>query len=148
MITGTIREILQHKGQQFWSVRPQQTVFEAIAMLADKNIGALPVLDGDTLVGIISERDYTRKVALKGRSSKETLVRDIISSPVISVTPIASVDECMRIMTHHRIRHLPVLENGKVIGIISIGDLVNWIINIQSQTIDQLQDYIAGKYPG
>jgi CBS domain-containing protein len=147
MITGTIREILQNKGKQFWSIGPDETVYDAISLLAEKNVGALPVLEGDKLVGIISERDYTRKIALAGRSSKETRVREIISSPVISVTPAASVDECMRIMTHHRIRHLPVLENGKMVGIISIGDLVNWIINIQSQTIDQLQNYITGQYP-
>jgi len=148
MIIGTIREILQHKGKQIWSIGPEATVYDAIALMAEKNVGALPVMEGDKLVGILSERDYSRKIILMGRSSKETRVCEIISYPVISVTPAASVDECMRIMTHHRIRHLPVLESGKMAGIVSIGDLVNWIINIQSQTIEQLQNYITGQYPG
>lgn len=148
MITGTIREILQHKGKQIWFIRPNATVFEAIHLMAEKNVGALPVLEGDKLVGILSERDYTRKIALLGRSSKETAVREIVSSPVISVTPAHTVDECMRLMTNHRIRHLPVLEGEQMAGIVSIGDLVNWIINAQSMTINQLENYITGQYPG
>ncbi len=148
MITGTIREILQQKGKQIFSINHDASVFDAISLMAEKNVGALPVVDGDKLVGIMSERDYTRKIILMGRSSKETLVREIISYPVISVNPAASVDECMRIMTKHRIRHLPVLEGDKMVGIISIGDLVNWIITVQNMTINHLQNYIAGQYPG
>ncbi len=148
MITGTIREILQHKGKQIWSISPDVTVYEAVRVMADKNVGALPVMSGEKLVGIISERDYTRKIILMGRTSKDTLVKEIISSPVISVTPSHTVEDCMRLMTNHRIRHLPVLEGDRVAGIVSIGDLVNWIITVQNMTISQLQSYIAGQYPG
>jgi CBS domain-containing protein len=147
-ISGTIDSILHQKGARIWSVAPEATVFEAIALMAHKNIGALLVMKGDKLAGIISERDYTRKVALKGKSSKLTAVREIISSPVISVSPGASVEECMRIMTDHRVRHLPVLDGEKVIGVVSIGDLVNWTINAQHVALSQMEDYITGKYPG
>lgn len=146
--TGTIGDILRHKGHQVWTIEPEATVFEAIQRLADKNVGALLVMDGDRLVGIFSERDYTRKVALRGRSSKETRVREILSDRVIYVSPQHSVEDGLRLMTEHRIRHLPVLESQKVVGIVSIGDLVNWVINQQSQTIRQLETYIAGGYPG
>lgn len=146
--TGTIGDILRHKGHQVWTIEPDATVFEAIQRLADKNVGALLVMDGDRLVGIFSERDYTRKVALRGRSSKETRVREILSDRVICVSPQHSVEDGLRLMTEHRIRHLPVLENQKVVGIVSIGDLVNWVINQQSETIRQLETYIAGGYPG
>ena len=143
---GHIREILTHKGGATWSIAPEAMVLEAIQMMADKNVGALLVIKDGKLVGILSERDYTRKVALKGRSSKETAVRDIVSGRVIHVTPDHSVDECMRLMTEHRIRHLPVLDGEKIAGVISIGDLVNWIITVQSSTIHQLETYITG-YP-
>jgi len=145
--TGTIADVLKHKGHQVWSVSPDVTVFEAIQKLAEKNVGALLVMDGDRLVGIFSERDYTRKVALRGRSSKETKVREILSERVICATPQHSVEDGLRLMTEHRIRHLPVVENHKVGGIVSIGDLVNWVINQQSQTIKQLESYITGGYP-
>jgi CBS domain-containing protein len=146
MITsGTIGTVLHHKGSRVWTVTPGQTVFEAIRMLAEKNIGALPVVDGDKLVGMFSERDYTRKVALEGKTSQKTLVREIISKDVISVTPANTVEECMRVMTENRIRHLPVLESGKIVGLISIGDMVNWIISAQSATIDQMESYLAGR---
>ena len=112
--------------------------------MADKNIGALLVTQNDQLVGIISERDYTRKVMLKGRSSKDTPVRDILSGHVIHVTPDHTVDDCLRLMTEHRVRHLPVLDGQKIAGVISIGDLVNWIISAQSSTIHQLETYITG----
>ncbi len=141
---GAISEILNHKGRATWTVSPDATVFEAIQMMAEKNIGALLVMDKDRLVGIISERDYTRKVALKGKSSKETPVRDILSGKVFNVTPNHSVEECLRLMTEHRVRHLPVLEADKVVGVISIGDLVNWVITAQSSTIHQLETYIGG----
>ena len=122
-------------------------VFDAIQLMADKNIGALLVKEGDKLVGILTERDYTRKIALKGKSSKQTAVREILSGEVIHVTPEHTVEECMRLMTDHRVRHLPVLEGDKIAGVVSIGDLVNWIISAQSHTINQLQTYISG-YPG
>jgi CBS domain-containing protein len=148
MMTGTIREILQYKGKQIWSISPAATVYDAIALMSEKNVGALPVMDTGKLVGIISERDYSRKIILMGRSSRGTRVEEILSSELITVTPTHTVDECMRLMTHHRIRHLPVLEGDQMVGMISIGDLVNWIINVQRMTIDQLQNYISGQYPG
>ncbi|MGH7973286.1 MAG: CBS domain-containing protein [Limisphaerales bacterium] len=143
---GTIGEILTTKGSTVWTVSPETMVFDAIQMMADKNIGALLVTEGEKLLGIISERDYTRKVALKGKSSKQTAVREIISGQVIHVGPEHTVEECLRLMTDHRIRHLPVLEGDRIVGIISIGDLVNWIISAQHSTIQQLQTYISG-YP-
>jgi CBS domain-containing protein len=146
--TGTIRDVLKHKGHQVWTIAPDATVFEAIEKLAEKNVGALLVMEGDQLVGIFSERDYTRKVALRGRSSKDTRVREILSDRVICVTPEHSVEDGLRLMTEHRIRHLPVVENQKVVGIVSIGDLVNWVINQQSATIRHLETYITGGYPG
>ncbi len=142
--TGHIRDILGTKGGAVWSVPPEATVFEAIQLMAGKNVGALLVTQGDKLVGIVTERDYSRKVILKGRSSKDTPVRDVLSGQVIHVTPDHSVDECMRLMTEHRVRHLPVLEGGKIVGVVSIGDLVNWIISAQSSTIHQLETYITG----
>lgn len=141
---GTISEILSHKGRNAWAIGPEATVFEAIQMMAEKNVGALLVTEGNRLVGIISERDYTRKVALKGKSSKQTAVREILSGKVIYVHPEQTVEECMRLMTDHRIRHLPVLKGEEIVGVVSIGDLVNWIISAQSTTIQQLQTYIAG----
>jgi CBS domain-containing protein len=143
---GTINEILSQKGATVWTVQPDATVFEAIQMMADKNVGALLVIDKEKLLGIISERDYTRKVALKGKSSKETKVREILSPKVVHATPGHSVEQCMRMMTEHRVRHLPVLDGGKIAGVISIGDLVNWIISTQTTTISQLETYISG-YP-
>ena len=142
--SGSISEILDHKGNAVWMVSPDNTVFEAIQLMAEKNIGALLVTERDRLIGIVSERDYTRKVALKGKTSKDLKVRDIISNEVLSVTPQHTVEECMRLMTEKRVRHLPVLENDRILGIVSIGDLVNWIIGAQSSTIHQLETYISG----
>jgi CBS domain-containing protein len=147
-ITGTADAILQAKGHAIHAVPPGTTVFEAIQHLADKNVGALLVMDGPRLLGIFSERDYTRKIALQGRHSRDTLVGEIISTEVISTTPQTTVTECMRLMTEHRVRHLPVLDGGRVIGVLSIGDLVNWIITAQSATISHLESYISGGYPG
>ena len=141
-----ISEILSQKGGVVWSVPPDATVLEAIQLMADKNVGALLVTKDNNLVGIISERDYTRKVVLKGRSSKDTPVREIISGKIISVNPDHSVDECMRLMTEHRIRHLPVVQGTRILGVISIGDLVNSIISHQTSAIQQLETYITG-YP-
>ena len=143
---GIISEILGHKGDNVWSISPDATVFAALQMMADKNVGALLVTERGKLVGIITERDYSRKIALKGRSSKETAVREILSGNVIHVTPAHSVEDCMRLMTEHRVRHLPVLEDERIVGVVSIGDLVNWIISAQTTTIHQLQTYIGG-YP-
>src|SRR6266478_434991 len=133
--TGSVSEVLNTKGATVWAISPNATVYEAIQMMADKNIGALLVVENGRLVGIMSERDYTRKVALKGKSSRETPVKEILSGKLIHVTPSHSVEECMRLMTDHRVRHLPVMEGERVLGIISIGDLVNWIISAQTSTI-------------
>lgn len=139
-----ISDILSHKGHNVWSIPPETIVFDAIKMMADKNVGALLVTKDGKLAGILSERDYTRNVVLKGRSSKETTVREIISGRVISVTPDHTVEECMRLMTEHRIRHLPVLQGHQILGVISIGDLVNSIISSQNSAIQQLETYITG----
>ena len=146
-VIDTISAVLHNKGNAVWFVAPGATVYEALQVMADKNTGALLVMQDDKLLGMISERDYTRKVILQGKSSKQTLVREIMTSPVITVGPEHRVDDCMRLMTDNRIRHLPVVQGEKVLGVISIGDLVNWIISAQEATIDQLENYITGKYP-
>jgi len=144
----TIDSVLKLKGRQVWSVAPTATVFEAIRAMSNKGVGALLVMSDGKLDGIVSERDYARKVILRDRSSKVTQVREIMTSSVLTVTPEERVEECMRLMTEHRIRHLPVLAGDGVVGIVSIGDLVSWIINAQEETIGHLEGYIAGKYPG
>jgi len=146
-IAGSVGAILAHKGPVVWSIAPDATVFEAIELMADKNVGALPVVENGELVGIISERDYTRKVILKGKSSKETPVRDIMTLELVTADPGDSVSECMHVMTDKRVRHLPVLEGTKMVGLISIGDLVRRIISAQTATIDNLEKYITGDYP-
>jgi CBS domain-containing protein len=147
-LKDSVELILKSKGPQVYSIAADATVFEALAQLADKNIGALVVMNGSELAGMFSERDYARKVILKDRSSKEMVVREIMSSPVVTVGLKTPVDECMYLMTAHRFRHLPVVEAGTVVGVLSIGDLVNWIISAQDFALHQLEDYIAGKYPG
>jgi CBS domain-containing protein len=144
--SGHIRDILGHKGGTVWSVSPDATVFQAIQVMADKNIGALLVIKEGKLLGTITERDYTRKVALKGRASKDTSVHEILSDVMIRVSPDHTVEDCMRLMTEHRVRHLPVLDGDRILGVISIGDLVNRIISVQHSTIHQLETYITG-YP-
>ena len=144
----TLDSVLRFKGRQVWSVAPTATVYEAIARMSEKSVGALLVLAEGRLAGIISERDYARKVILKDRSSKETQVWEIMTDRVFTASPDNTVEECMRSMTEHRIRHLPVLDGEKVIGIVSIGDLVNWTISAHEATIGHLQGYIEGRYPG
>lgn len=147
MIPGIISEILTHKTGPLWTIPPEATVFEAIQRMAEHNIGALPVVANNRLIGIVSERDYTRKVALNGKSSKDTTVRDIFA-PAVEVSPSESIESCMKRMTTERVRHLAVMEGQELIGLVSIGDLVNWIIRAQSSTIHQLESYISGHYPG
>ena len=145
--SGTVSALLHHKGSEIWSVPAEATVFDAIKLMADKNIGALLVMSGGKLAGVFTERDYTRKVVLQGKSSRLAHVREIVSTEVISVGLNHSVEECMKLMTEHRVRHLPVVEGEKVVGLVSIGDLVNWIISTQDATIDQMTHYITGGYP-
>ena len=142
--TTPISEILVHKGSTVWSIAPESNVFDAIQMMAEKNIGAVAVIEHHRLIGLLTERDYTRKVVLRGKASKTTHVREILNPHLISVTPEHTVQECLQLMTEHRIRHLPVLKQGQLAGIISIGDLVNWIISAQRSQIEQLQTYISG----
>ncbi len=144
-----VRSLLSKKrAPTVWTIGPDASVYQAIEMMSARQVGALIVTSGGRLMGIVSERDYARKVILKGRHSQETKVREIMTAPVLFVTPEQSLDDCMRQMTSRRVRHLPVLEGDNVVGIISIGDVVDWIIASQEQTIHHLQNYIAGTYPG
>jgi CBS domain-containing protein len=141
----TVQSLLQVKGNAVWTIAPNASVFEALKLMADKHVGALLVLEGGELAGVISERDYARKVVLRGRSSVDTPVRDIMTADVISVRPDQTVEECMALMTDRRIRHLPVVADGRLIGVISIGDVVKSIITDQGFMIEQLSSYIAGR---
>lgn len=142
-----VRALLDHKGWGALSIGPHQTVYEAIEKMAKHGVGALVVVAGESLVGMFSERDYARKVMLEGRTSHHTLIRDIMSCHVITVEPDATVDHCMHLMTEHRIRHLPVMIGERIAAVLSVGDLVKWIISRQSETIEHLQQYISGEYP-
>ena len=142
-IAGFLGIIVARKGSAVWSISSGATVFEAIQLRDDKNVGALPVVDSSRLIGIISERDCTRKVILKGRSSKDTPVRDIMTREVLTVSPSDSIEDCMRVMTEKRVRHLPVLEGTKMIGIVSIGDIMKWVISAQTEEIER---YVRGDY--
>ncbi len=139
--------ILRKKGSDVWSVPSDATVYSAMKLMADKDVGSVLVIDNGQLVGSLSERDYARKIILLGRTSKDTLVREIMTEPQITIRPECSVDEAMRLITTNRIRHLPVVLDGNILGVISIGDLVQWISFAQDQTIEQLEHYIEGKYP-
>ena len=147
-LIDTVRLVLKFKGQNVWHVSPQACVYDAIEIMAEKHVGALMVVSEGELVGVVSERDYARKVILQGKLSKETQVKEIMTSPAIFVTPEQTVEDSMRIMTDNHIRHLPVVENGIVLGVVSIGDLVKWMISAQQQTISQLHSYITSQYPG
>jgi CBS domain-containing protein len=141
----TVRQILKNKGSQAWSTEPQVTVYAALQLMAEKDIGALLVLSAGKLVGIFSERDYARKIILHGKSSAETLVSEIMTSSVVTVGPDQTIGECMTLMTERRFRHLPVVEGDRVLGVISIGDVVKAIISDQQFVINQLESYITGK---
>jgi CBS domain-containing protein len=147
-VTGTIDAILAQKGTVIFSITPEATVFEAVELMANKNIGALLVIQDGKLVGLISERDYTRKVMLRGKRSRETQVREIMSSDLTVVSPREPVENCLRMMTDKRVRHLPVLDGETIRGVISIGDLVKWVIATQSAAIAQFEMYISGGYTG
>jgi CBS domain-containing protein len=141
----TVRQLLRAKGYDIWSVAPDDSVYDALKLMADKNVGAVLVTDAGDLVGILSERDYARKVILKGRTSRDTPVREIMTEKVVYVRPDQTTDECMALMTDKRVRHLPVIEDDRLIGIISIGDVVKAIISEQEFMIEQLENYITGR---
>jgi CBS domain-containing protein len=147
-LDDTVRLILKQKTQEVWRVLPDECVYAAIEIMADKHVGALMVVHEGKLVGVVSERDYARKVILQGKSSRETQVKEIMTSPAIFVTPDQTVEDSMRIMTEKHIRHLPVVEDGVLLGVVSIGDLVKWMISAQQHTISQLHSYITSQYPG
>jgi len=147
-VVGTVNDVLKVKGKKVWSISPDATVFDAVRTMSEKNVGALIVMEEGKLAGLISERDYARKIVLMGKTSKQTPVRGIMIHHVICTTPESTVQECMRIMTDKRIRHLPVMQGEEVAGLVSIGDLVNWIISTQQVLLDQMESYMTGKYPG
>ena len=144
--TDSVSRVLRQKGQEIFSVAPTTSVFDALAVMAERGVGALLVMEDYRLVGVISERDYARKVILQGRSSRDTAVHDIMTEDLVAVTPEQTVDDCMRLMTEHRIRHLPVMQGRDLLGVVSMGDLVKHIISAQRDEIEHLQAYITGSY--
>lgn len=148
-IHGTVRDILQHKGGTVWTTTPETTVYDAIRLMGEHNIGALVVLEEGKVAGLLSERDYSRKIVLQGRTSRDTRVGEILTRPILTVTPADPIEACMQLMTRRRVRHLPVVDDsGLPIGLVSIGDLVGWVIQSQHHTIRQLEGFINGGYPG
>ena len=144
-VQDRVTAVLKGKANHVWTVKTDSTVYEALTLMADRGIGAVPVMSGGQLAGLLSERDYARKVILLGRSSRETLVSEIMTAPPVTITTQCTVDEAMRLMTDERVRHLPVVtDGGELVGLLSIGDLVKWIISSQDQTIEHLQTYISG----
>ncbi len=144
---ATIGDLLMEKGQFVYTITPEQSVLDALAIMAEKEVGALIVIESGRIAGMVSERDYARKVVLQGKASRATPVREIMTAPAITVTPDRSVRECMQIMTDARVRHLPVMDGGKLAGVVSVGDLVKWIITAQQHAITHLESYITGVYP-
>jgi CBS domain-containing protein len=147
-INGTVYDILHNKGGEILTAKPGESVYDAIRLMGERNIGALVVMENDEVIGVISERDYSRKVVLQGRTSRDTQVGEIISRPVITVRSKDGIEKCMQLMTSNRIRHLPVVDDGRLVGVISMGDLVSWVMMSQRHTIEQLHGYISGDYPG
>lgn len=143
-ISGKVGTLLRNKSGEVWSLDPSASVYDAIRLMAEKSVGALLVMRDGKLIGIVSERDYARKVVLQGRNSHDTPIADIMSSPVLTVTPAHTIEECMRIVTEQRFRHLPVIDGDRVVGIVSIGDLVNWVLTEQQETIRHLEAWISG----
>ncbi len=147
-INGTVYDILHNKSGEICTTSPEDTVYDAIRQMGEKNIGALVVMENGQVVGVLSERDYSRKVVLQGRTSRDTCVGEIIVRPAVTVRSRDGIEVCMQLMTGNRIRHLPVVDDGRLVGLISMGDLVNWVMQSQRHTIQQLQGYISGDYPG
>jgi CBS domain-containing protein len=147
-LSDTIHSVLGHKGWGVYSVGPNVSVYDAVQMMADKDIGALAIVGPNRLLGIFSERDYARKIILLGRSSRETTVGEVMSYPASTVTPLDTVKDCLGMMTTYRLRHLVVVENGRPVGMVSIGDLMHWIMSAQEELIGHLHSYIAGSYLG
>lgn len=147
-IHGTVYDILHNKSGETWITRPEDSVYDAIRQMGEKNIGALVVMEAGQVIGVLSERDYSRKIVLQGRTSRDTRVGEIIFRPAITVGSADGIETCMQLMTEHRVKHLPVVDNGELVGLVSIGDLVSWVMSSQRHTIQQLQGYISGEYPG
>jgi CBS domain-containing protein len=141
----TVRDVLERKGKEIWSIAPDASVYDAVGLMAEKGIGALLVIEDERLCGIVSERDYARKVVLRGRSSSETQVRDIMTDRVLYVGQERSIEECMALMTEKRVRHLPVMEDDRLVGILSVGDVIKAIVSQQEFIIEQLENYIKGR---
>lgn len=146
-LNESIKSVLADKGDAVCSISPETTVLDAIRIMSEQRIGSLVVLSAGRLVGIVTERDYARKVILMGRQSRETQVHEIMTAPVLYLTPDHSLGQCMHLITSRRIRHVPILDGDRVVGLVSIGDLVNWVITVQKETIRHLQNYITGSYP-